>query len=160
EQPIADAGVPGEHEVEKRGEPHDPSCRKVEREQEPKLGRLVDRRGRHGDGQRERRQRPPKKGAARGGRNVEGPVFRHGAHSAALRSAPHPRSAGGARGAPSGWAGWNPTLAGFSHARALFFPGASRPSPATPLTSSSRNAPAGPSPSTSVAAEMIATSAR
>src|SRR6516164_6708356 len=102
EQAVADAGVPGQHEVEEGGEPHDAPRRQIDREQEPELGRLVDRRGRHGDHERERGQRPPKEGRARTGRRVYGSVFRHHRYSAALRIASHSRSALASRGETSG----------------------------------------------------------
>src|SRR5262249_61080122 len=113
-----------------------------------------------GNREREPRERPPKEGAATLRGHAERPLFRHRRHSAALRIVSHSRSAWASRGETSGWAGSEPTLGRIFHERAHFLPCASRTSTATPLTSSSRNASGGPSPSTSVAAEVIAISAR
>src|ERR1700730_1922416 len=102
EQAVTDAGVPGEHKVEEGGEPHDAPRREIDHEQEPELGRLVDRRGRYGHRERERGQRPPKEGRARTGCRAHGSVFGHHRYSAALRIASHSRSALASRGETSG----------------------------------------------------------
>src|SRR5262249_34459988 len=160
EQAIADASIPGEVEHEKGCQRERAACPKIEFEQEPELDRLIDRRGRHGHRKREWGQRPPKQGRARTGRRVYGSVFRHHRYSAASRIASTSRSAWASRGETSGWAGSEPPLGRIFPERALFFPSGSRPSTATPLTSSRRNASGGPSPSTSVESDVMAISAK
>src|SRR5262249_17965694 len=161
EQAPADAGVPGQHQVEERGEPHDAARREIDRVQEPELGRLIDRRRRDDDDEGEAGEGPPEQGPARIGGRTHGSVFRHDRYSrharssAAFRIAPHSANAGASRGETSGEAGSGPPLGRIFHERALFFPSASRTTTATPLTSSRRNASGGPSPCTSVAAEVM-----
>src|SRR5262249_12423651 len=147
-------------EVEERREPHDAPRRQIDGVEDPELRRLIDDCGRHGHRERERGQRPPQEGPVCIGGRAHGSVLRHDHYSAALRIASHSRNAWASPGEPSGWAGSAPTLGRISHERALFFPSASRTSTATPLTSSRRNASGGPWPCTSVAAEVIATSAQ
>ena len=94
EQPVADAPVPGQHQVEERGQGHDAAGAEIEAEQHPELERLVD----DGAGQRhaeaEAAERPPRQGRSHIGGG--------GHYSAALRIASHSRSAWASRGETSG----------------------------------------------------------
>src|SRR5262249_2916198 len=138
--------VPGHDQVEEGREPYRRSRRQVEDIEQPELRGLVD-------GGADRRHHETK--------TCQRSPHRLRPYTGALLCAPsHSRSALASRGVTSGKPGSEPRLGRIFHERAQRLPSARRTSTATPATSSSLKAFAGPSASTRVAADVIEISAR